>query len=138
MESEVRRVYGRFITEIIRNPWSKNNLDKRPVLIGCPDWPVYKSAKHKRHRMVGSGIHFGSVLLVPPFNRLKTGVKAHFNQRRDAYVRPDNRLQQIHIRHIEGDIDRVVDYSFKALMKRRCDLDDLLVLPYSKSERSRP
>jgi len=136
MRDEVTRVYGRFLTEAVRNPWSSNNATNRPVLIGCADWPVYKGRTRGQHKMNGSGIHFGSVLLVPPRNRLTRGVKEHFEEhRRAAYVRPDHALQRIDIEHVEDDFERVVAYTFKSLLNRRCTVDDVVLLPHSRSER---
>jgi hypothetical protein len=42
MVEEISGVYGRFLTEVVRNPWSEQNRCNRPILIGCPDWPVAK------------------------------------------------------------------------------------------------
>lgn len=134
MESEVGRVFGRFITEVVRNPSSQRNADNRPILIGCPDWPVYKRNKANQGFVTGSGIHFAGILLIPLTNRLKTGVRSHFKQKKQIYIRPDHRLARIHVEHVSDDLDQVVDYSFKALKWRRCAIDDLLILPRSRTE----
>jgi len=135
MTSEVRRVFGRFITEVVRNPWSKGSVDRRPVLIGCPDWPVPKSGVGSKHRVNGSGIHFAGILLVPRVGRLKTSAKRHFHDDRRSYVSPGQSLERIHLERIKKGTSRTVCYNFKSLLRRRCDSDDLLVLPDSLSER---
>jgi hypothetical protein len=135
MRQEVERVYGRFITEVVRYPWSVRSTHNRAVLIGCPDWPVYKNRKVNRGSVNGTGIHFGSILLIPPFSRLKTGVEEHFAKEKAAYIRPDRQLQRIHIEHVEGELDRAVRYTFKSLERRRCETYDLVLLPCSRGER---
>jgi hypothetical protein len=134
MEQEVERVFGRFLTEVVRNPWSERNRYRRPIFIGCPDWPVYKRHKNSSD-VVGTGIHFAGVLLVPKHSRLKTGVRRHFRKCKEAYIRPGHLLQRIHIERAKEDFERVVSYSFKSIAKRRCHFDDLLVAPLSHAER---
>jgi hypothetical protein len=135
--NEIDRVYSRFLTEAVRYPWSKANADNRPILIACADWPVFKWK-----RISGSiylpheGIHAGGILLVPPRNNLKTGVKDHFETvKRKAYVRPGLLLSRVYIQHMDHSYEVVVDYSFKSLKRRRCTFDDLIVMPKSRSER---
>jgi hypothetical protein len=76
-----------------------------------------------------NGLHFAGVLLIPPFNRLKRGVKEHFEVEQRIYIRPGFPLQRIHIEHIRTTPKRAVDYTFKALKKGRVGPDDLLILP---------
>jgi hypothetical protein len=136
MVEEIRGVYGRFLTEVVRNPWSEQNRCNRPILIGCPDWPVAKGIKGRIKQRVGAtGIHFAGVLLIPPVNRLKRGVADHFKQKQKAYVWPGRRLERIHIDHIDGEVRRAVDYTFKSLKRRRCEIDDVILLPWSKDEK---
>jgi hypothetical protein len=79
MLEEINRVYSRFLTECVRCPWSKHNVDNRPVLIACPDWPVRKRYKQDQIKALPwEGAHWHGILLVPPKNRLKVGVKEHF------------------------------------------------------------
>lgn len=131
MRNEITRVYGRFLTEVVRNPWSKKNRNSRPVLLGCPDWPVPK-AKKTSAKIGGTGIHFGSILLIPPFNRLVMGVKDHF-ERKSVYTRSDY-LQRIDTTHVGGDFEKAVGYTFKSLTRRRCTIDDILILPSASTE----
>jgi hypothetical protein len=135
MAREVERVYARFLTEVVRNPWSERNANSRPVFIGCPDWPVHKKKHRRLFTDAQSGIHFAGILLLPPFNRLKAGVKHHFQDKRSAYIRRPHRLSSIHVEHVDTDVEKVVEYSFKALKHRRCHFDDIMVLPKSRSER---
>jgi len=137
IENAVYKVYGRFLTEVVRNPWSENNSDKRPILIGCPDWPVFKreGSQIDAASLSNDGVHFGSMLLVPPFVRLKTGVPDHFEVKRKAYVRPGGMLSRIHLKHVHRTPGAVTAYVLKSLTKTRCGSDDLIVLPRSRSER---
>jgi hypothetical protein len=139
IEGEVNRLYGRFLTEVVRNAGSKSNLGKRPILIGCPDWPVFKGRERGSEidavNLPGGGIHFGSILLIPPFNRLKTGVPDHFEIKKEAYIQPGGMLSRIHVKHIDRTPGVASEYVLKSLSKMRCGVDDLIVLPRSGSER---
>jgi hypothetical protein len=137
MESEIRRVYARFLTENVRYPWSKGNVGNRPILVACPDWPVFKWNKtSKPIYLPHEGAHAGGILLVPPRNDLKHGVKDHFETvKRKAYVHSGLPLSRIHIQHMDHSYAYVVDYSLKSLKRRRCTSDDLIWLPDSQSER---
>ena len=137
MREEISRVYARFLTECVRNPWSEGSQGNRPVLIACEDWPVWKRNKKERLLLLPwEGAHWGSILLVPPWNRLKNGVKDHFeNYKRTAYVRTGLPLSRIHVEHISYQLGLAVEYTFKSLHQRKCSFDDLLILPFSSSER---
>jgi hypothetical protein len=137
MREEVSRVYSRFLTECLRYPWSKNNLHNRPVLIACPDWPVWKRNKQDQIKALPwEGAHWGGVLLVPPRNDLNVGVKDHFETvKRKSYVRAGLPLSRIHVQHISYQPGLATEYALKSLRRRRCGFDDLLIFPLSKSER---
>jgi len=135
MLSEVMRVYGRFLKAAVRYPRSKQSADRRPVFIGCPDWPVPKAIKRRLYTDSQSGIHYAGMLLVPRNTRLKTGVRRHFREERKAYIRSPGALARIHLKRVKDDIDRATRYSFKAIKRRSCGIDDILVLPRSRAER---
>jgi len=137
MREEIERVYSRFVTECVRYPWSERNRNNRPILIACQDWPVWK--RNKKDRLVllpWEGAHWGSVLLVPPWNRLKNGVKDHFETyQRSSYVRHGFPVSRIHIEHISYQPGLATEYVCKSLVRRRSTIDDLLILPFSELER---
>jgi hypothetical protein len=137
MRGEISRVYSRFLTECLRYPWSKHNLGNRPVLIACPDWPVWKRNKQDQIKVLSwEGAHWGGILLVPPKNDLNVGVKDHFETvKRKAYVRAGLPLSRIHVEHISYQPGLATEYVLKSLARRRCDIDDLLIFPLSRSER---
>lgn len=137
LHDEVNRVYSRFLTECVRNPWSEHNLDHRPVLIACPDWPVGKRYKQDQIKTLPwEGAHWGGVLLVPPRNNLNVGVKDHFETvKRKAYVRTGLPLSRVHVEHISYRPQLATKYVLKSLRRRRCTPDDLVVCPLSRSER---
>ena len=139
LSGEVNRVYSRFLTECVRNPWSKHNLHNRPVLIACPDWPVWKRNKQDQIKVLPwEGAHWGGVLLVPPRNNLNVRVKDHFETvKRKAYVRAGLPLSRIYVEHISYQLRLATEYALKSLVRRRCSFDDLLIFPFSKSERPR-
>lgn len=137
MGNEVNRVYSRFLTECVRCPWSKHNVDNRPVLIACPDWPVRKRYRQDQIKMLPwEGAHWNGILLVPPKNRLIVGVKDHFETvNRRGYVRPEMPLSRIHVEHISYQPQLATEYVLKSLTRRRCSPDDLVVCQFSRSER---
>ena len=137
MRDEVNRVYSRFLTECVRNPWSKHNLNNRPVLIACPDWPVWKRNKKDQIKILPwEGAHWGGVLLVPPRNNLNVGVKDHFETVEwKAYIRAGLPLSRIHVEHISYQPQLATEYVLKSLRRRKCTPDDLLICPLSTSER---
>jgi hypothetical protein len=137
MGNEVNRVYSRFLTECVRCPWSKHNVHNRPVLIACPDWPVRKRYRQDQIKMLPwEGAHWNGILLVPPKNRLTVGVKDHFETvNRRGYVRPEMPLSRIHVEHISYQPQLATEYVLKSLTRRRCSPDDLVVCPFSRSER---
>lgn len=137
MRDEISRVYARFLTECIRYPWSEHNRHNRPILIACPDWPVWKrNKKDQLHFLPWEGVHWSSILLVPPWNKLKVGVKDHFETtKRKSYIRAGLPLSRIHVEHISYQPALATEYVLKSLRLRRCTRDDLLILPFSESER---
>jgi len=140
MRHEIERVYSRFLTECHRNPNSDNNTHNKPILIGCPDWPVFKRRKADRVKadLPGEGAHWGAILLVPPYHRLKHGIVDHFTgAKRSAYIRSDTFLTRIHVEHVTYSIRQSVAYTLKSLQRRRCGIDDILVLPRARSEMTR-
>ena len=133
---EVTRVYSNFITRVVRDPKQVRDSEYRPVLIGVPDYPVFKWTNGTKKRMQANneGVHLHGILLIPPFNRLKVGVKDHFKIKRKSYIGPDFPLSRIDVQHIESDIPFTVDYVFKSLKRNWCGRDDILVLPKSRKE----
>jgi hypothetical protein len=130
IRGEIERVFKRFITEVVREPRAKRNKHNRPILIGCPDWPVPKSLKKQiLIHLPWEGVHAGGVLLIPPVNRLKRSVKDHFEEhRRHVYIRRDLPLSRIFVQYIGSDPGYVMDYALKSLKKRRCAPDELFLL----------
>jgi hypothetical protein len=137
MSGEVNRVYSRFLTECVRYSWSKTNVDNRPILIACPDWPVRKRYKQDQIKLLPrEGVHWNGILLIPPKNRLKVGVKDHFETiNRKAYVRVGLPLSRIHVEHIWYQPRLATEYVLKSLARRRCTPDELVICPLSTSER---
>jgi hypothetical protein len=137
MRDEISRVYARFLTECVRYPWSERNRNNRPILIACQDWPVWKKNKKDQIKLLPwEGAHWGGILLVPPWIKLKVGVKDHFETvKRKAYIRAGLPMSRIHVEHISYQPALATEYALKSLRLRRCGIDDLLILPFSESER---
>ena len=124
-----------FITRVVRKPNSPNWIDKCPVFIGCPDFPV---AKHEKQPLsdvlINDGLHAHGILLVPKKSRLTKSVDQHFLEWESMYLSKVNDLASIHIEPIVSNPDRVVDYILKGLKARKVECDDIIVLPKATSE----
>lgn len=135
MRDEVTRVYSTLVTDVHRKP-RKASPDELPVFIGLFDLPVYKRVRSSAPLVrCNDGLHFQALVLVPPSSRLKVSLVDYFQEKRDLFVRPGNSVERIHVEPVTHDHDRVVDYAFKTVLKKRITYDDALVLlPRSQSE----
>ena len=136
MQREIERFYSVLLTRIVRRPKRKSQQRNLPILIAVPDSPV---DKHQAIATVADisanlGLHFHALLLMPRKSRLKTGLRKHIRTNRACYFGNSGLLRQIHarrVRHVEG---RVVDYVFKHVKRQTYSLDDVLIMPRSRSE----
>lgn len=135
MRDEVARVYSTLVTDVNRKP-KKARPDQLPVLIGAFDLPVYKLDRSKAPLVLcNGGLHLHALVLIPPSSRLKGSLVDYFQDKQDLYVRPDKPIERIHVQPIVDGHDRVVDYVFKNVLRRRLSYDDaLVVLPRSRTE----
>ncbi|MCS3687515.1 hypothetical protein ABIF07_005458 [Bradyrhizobium elkanii] len=135
MRDEVARVYSTLVTDVHRKP--KNaRPGQLPVLIGAFDLPVYKVDRSNAPPVrCNGGLHLHTLVLIPPSARLKGSLVDYFQDKQDLYVRLDKPIQRIHVQPIVDGHDRVVDYMFKNVLRRRLSYDDaLVVLPRSRTE----
>ncbi|MHC2423282.1 hypothetical protein ACVII1_006286 [Bradyrhizobium elkanii] len=135
MRDEVTRVYSTLVTDVHRKP-KKTHPDQLPVLIGAFDLPVYKADRSNAPLVLcNGGLHLHALVLVPPSSRLKGSLVDYFQDKHGLYVRPDKPVQRIHVKPVVDGHDRVVDYVFKNVLRRRLSYDDaLVVLPKSRAE----
>lgn len=153
MFREAELAYGTFVTRVVRRPLSLRSVDDLPVMIVAPDASVGKRDKPlARIELNGGGLHLHGVLLVPPRSRLRVTAAEHFRERQSLYVRERSFLEPVGERRerawplervdvvpVDRTVECVVEYVLKGLQRRRCTMDDVLVLPRSQAElRSSP
>jgi hypothetical protein len=135
MEKEVERVYATLLPRIVRKPRSEPHLWKRPIWIGCPDWPVPKHDRQdKQYVLPNDGQHPHVVALMPPVSRLREPLDDHIHDEQPRYVRDP--LFRIDAVEIDRDPDYVTRYVLKSLERGRIHTDQIIVLPRSVSELS--
>lgn len=137
MLQDAERVYRRVLTRTVRNPRSDALYGKLPIWIVAPDYPVPKSAKKLlKDVVVNGGGHLHAMALDPPWSRLPDGLDEHFDDRQDLYVGPDYPLAQLQAKPIRTNLLYVGRYGFKAILRGLIDIEDLLLLPRSRTELS--
>jgi hypothetical protein len=131
MNHEIERVYSTFVTRAKRRPRS---VQKQflPILITIPDFPVWRR-DHRQQRpnkfLINDGLHMHGVLLMPPScSRLKEGIILHFKENEHLLYAKDW-LLELHVKLIDRDLCRAIDYIFKSLKNRKVGLDDILIFP---------
>ena len=139
MEKDVERVYATFLTRVVRNPTSRRSVGKRPIWIACPDYPVRKNDKQPVGDFcINDGRHIHAVCLMPPKSRLKEPLNAHFEENATLYVRAPFPLVLVHAKPITKTPGQATDYLLKALKSGRATNDEIVVLPRTLTEVSRP
>lgn len=141
MQREIVGLYASFLTRLIRKPRSAGI--EQPVLIVCPDWPVYKRAKKSLSEVIyNDGLHQHGILLVPPQDRrdrLKIPVDQHFRELQSYYTRAGIMREISVVPFPISDTHKVVDYALKGLKTNKISYDDaVLILPYPHYTRARP
>ncbi len=136
MIDEAEHFYRRFVTRVVRRPTSP--VVDLPVLVVAPDVPVGKHDKPLRDVVLNDGLHLHGVLLVPPCSRLPIPADDHVRGQQPFYVSPSGsaprRVSAVDLRPVDHDLDRVVSYALKGLVRGRFSSDHLLVLPRALSE----
>lgn len=133
MEAEAERVYATLLTRIVRDPLSPSHAWKRPVWIGCVDFPVPKHGrKALRDVSLNDGAHLHFIALVGPNPRMKESLAEHLDEDQARYVR--HPLFRIHAVEITDTPARATRYVLKSLERGRVSPDDVIVLPRAVSE----
>jgi hypothetical protein len=144
MRETAQQVYSAILKKMVRRPRSPNAV--RPLLIGCPDFPVFK---HRKQPLCdirpNDGLHWSGVLLAPPDSRLKTSVKQYFTEKQQQFVADNLRqyssedwrvLTRVHTEPFDpADVSGVTGYVLKSLKNFRSSHDDISVFPLSRVER---
>ena len=135
MRNEVETLYRKIVSRVQRFPRTKLGSLNVPFLLGCADLPIPKHQKKTKAEVsINDGLHHHGILLLPPNSRLRTDLKAHFDQEQKLYRR-DSLLSSIFTEPIDEDIERVVGYAFKGVVSGRLDYDEaVVVLPRSVTE----
>jgi hypothetical protein len=138
VQRALEHFFGIFITRVVRKPNSPNWIDKCPVFIGCPDFPVAKHEKQPLSEvLINDGLHAHGILLVPEKSRLEKlnkSVEGHFEKGGYMYLSKVKDLASIHSVPIVSNPDRVVDYVLKGLKTRKVECDDIIILPKAALE----
>ena len=106
--------------------------DKRPIFFGAPDIGGSGSGQRKRKVAGGDirindGLHYDSILLIPPRTRLKMPL---LNDSLDRYCHPDSWIALVHCEPLDY-LDRAVSYTFKWSNWHTPQEDSLIFLPDS-------
>ena len=135
MQREVERVYSTALTRVVRKPRCEAAQGTLPLWIVCPDLPVPKRQKQSlRDVIVNDGLHYEAIALIPPGSRLEEGLDVHFRHHQALYVRPKQPLARLRADPIIKDPGYVTEYALKSLSRQRFSLDEVLILPRSRSE----
>lgn len=135
MNDEIVRTYYKVLTRICRNPRNVPTHLK-PLWIASPDFPVHKHKKDNFQSIaVNDGLHFHALALIPPENRLGRSFDTFINEKPERFSGRDRYLRMLHILEITEDADYVAEYALKSINHGRTTFDDVLVLPYARSER---
>lgn len=135
MAHELQRVFAKSLTRIVKRPLSERNVDKLPLWMASPDFPVFKHAKHSlRDVTVNGGRHLHAIALIPPRSRMREGLDEHFDRYQDLYVGSSFRLKRIHVEPITHDPEYATAYILKALARARVNTADIILLPRARSE----
>ena len=135
MERDVERVYERFVTRVRRYPRTRRASGQLPIWIGNPDFPVFKYARVSLEDVsINDGQHVHAFCLQPPRSRLKVDVPTHFEVEKELYVRPDYPLARIHVVPVTHDVEKVMAYVLKAMLRGRVGADATFILPRHRSE----
>ncbi|WFR95715.1 hypothetical protein [Rhizobium tumorigenes] len=134
MEHEVKRIYSRLLTRIVKKP-NKTPVDQMPLLIGCVDWPVPKLLKASlKDVSLNGGMHMHALMLVPPTSRSPLLMSQLIELKYSTFVTPGGVLMRLHAVLIKDNQAQTAAYALKSVQRGRLGDDDILILPRSHSE----
>ncbi len=132
MQRGIRKFYGRFCTEFVRNGRALSELHRMPKLWLFPDLPVPKHEKKSlREVNINGGLHYNGPLLIPPVSRFQECPIKHFAENQHKYARYG--IERIHIMP-GGDISDLADYAAKNIKNHRANEADIMLFPRSVTE----
>jgi hypothetical protein len=106
-----------------------------PKLIAFPDRPVFKRNKQTLADVtINDGWHVHGILAIPPTSRMREDLVDHVASQA-VYTDPRyTRIRRIHVKPITSRPAYTTGYALKSLKYGFSDIDDLLILPLSRSE----
>lgn len=134
MRYEAERLYGWMLTRRCRRPRTTPNY-RKPIFLGCPDWPVPKYNRDSLHETsVNGGRHLHGIDLTPPWTRLVCTLSDFIAENQDKMAGPGRRLARVYAETITQTPENAVEYALKSLPRCRATSDDLIILPRSQKE----
>jgi hypothetical protein len=136
MMKEIERFYAVLLTNVTRRPRRASQAINLPRLIALPDRPVAKrvSTYSLGDIRPNDGLHVHALLAIPKVSRLQEDLVEHIRRNRKRYRGNQEKIKNIDVRPVVDLDGRLVDYTFKHLKRGTFSLDDILILPRSKSE----
>lgn len=134
-----RDFYCRFMLRFVHDPHREKEQHRLPRLLLFPDRPVWKSdgsGAVADIRINAGGLHFNGILLIPPKSRFHECPVVHINHHQSRYIGKD--IARIHVVKTDRNIRYLMDYIAKTVKQGRASPDDILILPKTPSEFSRP
>jgi hypothetical protein len=125
------RTFSKFVVK--KNRTAPNHLHAK--LIALPDRPVFKRKKLTLAQVtINDGRHVHGILAIPPTTRMREDLANHVASQA-VYTDPRwTRIRHIHAKPITSRPTYTTGYALKGLKYRFADIDDLLILPLSRSE----
>jgi hypothetical protein len=135
MHQEIRRMYGRLVTRMVRKPRLHSSAPFLPKCVFLPDFPVPKSQGGKSSLWdvkVNGGLHEHGIVLANQFGRLHDPLDKHFVDYEDDYLTEN--LRHIDVQRINRLAAYTTEYGMKALKRPIISSDHILILPRTLSE----
>jgi hypothetical protein len=137
MHEEISTVYGKLANRVVRKPTSPNWAYLLPQGVFFPDVPAYRQSQKKLTDVsINDGIHMHGIMFTTATPRFKQPLDQHFLENERLYVKGN--IHRIHVEPITYKEKFVIDYAGKAIKRKRFSNDDILILPKSLSEVTKP
>ena len=135
MKNEIERFYATLVTRVVSRPRRVSQMAKLPLLTATPDQPVGKrtSTYSLADIRPNNGLHVHALVTIPHKSRLQENLVEHIQQNEKRYRGNHGKITRIDVRPAV-DYGRLVDYTFKHIKRRTFTLDEILILPKSRSE----
>jgi hypothetical protein len=133
MRRAIVKFYGRFSSRFVHNQHSQAEQDRLPRFWLYPDRPGLKRSKLPLREVKSNdgGLHFHGAMLTPVFSRFRQCPIKHIEEKQAAYCH--HGITRIHVKRIDEVAD-ISSYMAKTVRWGRAELEDILILPRSKSE----